>query len=44
MALLRKALLIKNYREGEEDIPSFRISESAPPLTPEMVREADEDA
>ena len=43
-ALLRKALFIRDYREGEEDIPSFRVSESASPLTLEMVREAEEDA
>ncbi len=41
--LLRKALFSKDYREGADDIPSFRVSESAPPLTLEMVREADED-
>jgi hypothetical protein len=43
-ALLRKALLARDYRQDAEDIPSFRVSESAPPLTLEMVREADEDA
>jgi hypothetical protein len=43
-ALLRKALLTKDYRQDAEDIPSFRVSESAPPLTLEMVREADEDS
>ena len=42
-SLLRKALLIKEYREGAEDIPSFRVSEEAAPLTLEMVHEADED-
>jgi negative regulator of replication initiation len=43
-ALLRKALLLKDYSEGDEGIPSFRVSENAPPLTPEMVSEAEEDA
>lgn len=42
-SLLRKALLSKDYREGVDDIPSFRVSESAAPLTLEMVRKADED-
>ena len=42
-SLLRKALLIREYPEGAEDIPSFRVSEDAPPLTLEMVREAEED-
>ncbi len=43
-ALLRKALLPKDYREDPGDIPSFRVSEDAPPLTLEMVRKADEDS
>jgi len=43
-ALIRKALQPQNYRETDEGIPAFRVSENAPPLTPEMVREADEDA
>ena len=41
--LLRKALFLKNYREDPDDIPSFKVSEDAPPLTLEMVRKADED-
>jgi len=41
--LLRKALQSKNYSETKDDLPCFRISEKAPPLTLEMVREADED-
>lgn len=43
-SLLRKALQPPHYRETDEDIPSFRVSENAPPLTLEMVREANEDA
>ena len=43
-ALLRKALLQRDYLEDPEDIPSFRVSEDAPPLTLEMVRKADEDS
>jgi hypothetical protein len=43
-AMIRKALHIKEYRDDVEDIPAFRVSENAPPLTPEMVREADEDS
>ena len=43
-ALLRKALRPTSYSTIDEDIPAFRVSENAPPLTPEMVREADEDA
>ncbi len=42
--MIRKALHIKEYRDDVEDIPAFRVSENAPPLTPEMVREADEDS
>ena len=42
--LLRKALFPKEYPAGTEDIPSFRVSENAAPLTPEMVREAGEDS
>jgi hypothetical protein len=42
-ALLRKALFTKDYREDADDIPTFRVSENAPPLTIEMVRKADED-
>lgn len=42
-AMLRKALLLKDYRENADDIPSFRVSESAQAVTLEMVREADED-
>jgi len=42
-ALIRKALQHKDYHEGIDDAPSFRVSERASPLTPEMVREAGED-
>jgi len=42
-SLLRKALLTRDYSEGTDDIPAFRISETAPPLTMEMIRDADED-
>jgi hypothetical protein len=42
-SLLRKALRPQHYGETDEDIPSFRVSENAPPITLEMVREADED-
>lgn len=42
--LLRKALHSRDYREHADDIPAFRVSENAPPLTLEKVREADEDA
>jgi len=42
--LLRRAFLEKTYRQDLEEIPSFRVSESAHPLTPEMVRKADEDS
>jgi hypothetical protein len=41
--LIRKALMSKDYSEVKDDIPSFRVSEKVSPLTPEMVREADED-
>jgi hypothetical protein len=30
-------------KRREEEIPSFSVSPDAPPLTPEMVREAEED-
>jgi len=30
-------------KRRKEQIPSFSVSKNAPPLTPEMVREADED-
>lgn len=43
-ALLRKALLSREYRENVGDIPAFRVSKDAPPITPKMIREADEDA
>jgi hypothetical protein len=43
-ALLRKAFLIKDYHQDLDDLPSFRVSESAPPLTLEMVRRANEDS
>jgi hypothetical protein len=43
-AMLRKALFLKDYRTDEDGIPSFQVSESAQPMTLEMVREADEDA
>ncbi len=42
-ALIRKALQPPNYLEAKDDIPAFRVSENAAPLTPELVREADED-
>ena len=42
--LIRKALQPQNYRETDDGIPTFRVSENAPPLTLEAVREADEDA
>lgn len=41
--LLRKALLSRDYREHPDDIPAFRVSENAPPLALERVREAQED-
>jgi hypothetical protein len=42
--LLRKALHPPDYPElNAVDLPSFRVSENAPPLTIEMVQEADED-
>jgi hypothetical protein len=42
--LLRRALHPPDYSElNAADLPSFRVSEDAPPLTIEMVREADED-
>ena len=41
--LIRKALQPPNYPVKDDDIPTFRVSENAPPLTLEMVREADED-
>ncbi len=41
--LLRRALFSRDYRQDLEDMPSFRVSENVPALTPEMVREADED-
>lgn len=40
--LLRKALFPRDYKECADDLPVFRVSEDAPPLTMEMVREADE--
>ena len=43
-ALMRKALFLRDFREDSYDIPSFKVSEDAPPLTLEMVRKADEDA
>lgn len=43
-ALMRKALAPQNYRDDADDLPSFRVSENASPLTMEMVREAEEDA
>ena len=44
-SLMRKALAPKNYRNDKgQDIPSFRVSEDAAPLTMEMVRQAEEDA
>jgi len=42
--LIRKALAPGNYAEETGDIPSFRVSETAPPLTMEMVRAAEEDS
>jgi hypothetical protein len=42
-ALLRKALHPLDYPEPGADLPSFRVSETAPLLTVEMVHEADED-
>ncbi|MDM7995487.1 MAG: antitoxin [Acidobacteriota bacterium] len=42
--MLRKAFIEKTYRQDADDVPSFRVSESAAPLTPEMVRKADEDS
>ena len=42
--MLRKALFQKSYQQDADSIPSFRVSESAPPLTFEMVSEADEDS
>ena len=41
--LLRKALLSRDYCEHADDIPAFRVSENAPPLTLERIREAQED-
>jgi hypothetical protein len=43
-SLLRKALHSRDYPDGQDDIPVFRVSENAPPLTLERVRLADEDA
>jgi hypothetical protein len=43
-SLLRKALFSRNYSEPAGDIPTFRVSENASPLTPEMVHDADEDS
>ncbi|MBN2062931.1 MAG: antitoxin [Deltaproteobacteria bacterium] len=43
-SLMRKGLFSKNYSEHVDDIPAFRVSENAPALTPEMVRDADEDS
>lgn len=42
-SLLRKALIPRDYPEIDADLPSFRVSENASPLTLEMVREAEED-
>ena len=42
--LIRKGLYSNSYSEHTDDIPAFRVSENAPPLTPEMVRDADEDS
>ncbi|MBN2319783.1 MAG: antitoxin [Acidobacteria bacterium] len=42
--LMRKGLFSKNYDEYIDDIPAFRISENVLPLTPEMVRDANEDS
>jgi hypothetical protein len=42
-ALLRKALMSHEYGESSDDLPVFRVSENAPPLTPVMVRDAEED-
>ncbi len=42
--LLRKAFLERTYRQDSDQVPSFRVSESAAPLTPDMVRKADEDS
>jgi hypothetical protein len=43
-ALMRKALAPQDYRDDADDLPSFRVSENASPLTMEMVRKAEEDA
>ncbi len=43
-ALVKKGLFSKSYSEGVDNIPAFRVSENAPPLTPEMVYDADEDS
>jgi hypothetical protein len=40
--LIRKGLFSKNFCEYVDDLPAFRVSENAPPLTPEMVQDADE--
>jgi hypothetical protein len=43
-AMMRKALAPQDYRDLEDDIPGFRVSEGIAPLTMEMVREAEEEA
>ncbi len=41
--LARKGLAPVNYARDEEGIPTFLVSESAPPLTMQMVKRALED-
>jgi len=41
--LARKGLAPRPQEGREEDFPVFSVSESAPPITPEMVRRAAED-
>jgi hypothetical protein len=42
-ALARKGLASQNFDMGEDGIPVFLVSDGAPPLTMQMVKEAQED-
>jgi hypothetical protein len=42
--LMRKALFSQDYDAYADDIPAFRVSGKVPPMTLEMVRDADENS